>query len=104
MNVSVYIDTTSNQKIKVGLIVDEQEYLIDQELTRQKAQVVLPLIENLLREHELSLGDIKQITVNPGPGSFTGVRVGLSVANTLGFLLKVSVNQQPMGMILEPIY
>lgn len=69
---------------------------------RQKAQVVLPLIERLLKKHKLALQDIDGIEVKPGPGSFTGVRVGVSVANALSFALGIPVNG---GKILvEPIY
>jgi tRNA threonylcarbamoyladenosine biosynthesis protein TsaB len=45
-----------------------------------------------LRKNNFEVKDIKEIEVNTGPGSFTGLRVGISVANTLGFVLKIPVN------------
>lgn len=57
-----------------------------------KSQAVLPLIEEILSEQKLTLSDITEITVTTGPGSFTGLRVGATVANALGFLLGVPVN------------
>jgi tRNA threonylcarbamoyladenosine biosynthesis protein TsaB len=104
MTCTIHIDTTSNQQIKVGLTIDEQEYLINLPTNHQKAQVVLPLIQKILQQHNLQLANIQKITVNPGPGSFTGVRVGLSIANALGFLLKIPVNQLPIGQPAEAIY
>lgn len=53
---------------------------------------LLPLIEEALRESNLALTDISEISVHSGPGSFTGLRVGIAVANTLGLLLGIPVN------------
>ncbi len=47
---------------------------------------------------------LKEIRVNTGPGSFTGLRVGASIANALGFLLKISVNSKKIGEGVFPIY
>lgn len=53
---------------------------------------LLPLIEEALCESNLALTDISEISVHTGPGSFTGLRVGIAVANTLGLLLGVPIN------------
>lgn len=58
---------------------------------------LLPLIEEALRENNLTCADISEISVHTGPGSFTGLRVGLAVANTLGMLLTIPVNGLPAG-------
>ena len=60
------------------------------------------MIEKLLKKHGLSLQKITAIKVNPGPGSFTGVRVGISIANALGLALGITVNGTKE--IVEPIY
>jgi tRNA threonylcarbamoyladenosine biosynthesis protein TsaB len=104
MKIILFIDTTSSQVIKVGLNKNGKEFIIEQQLDKQKAQVVLPLIDRLLKKHNLTLKDIEAIHINPGPGSFTGVRVGLTIANMLAFLLKISVNGKPAGDFVEPIY
>ena len=52
---------------------------------------VLRNIKKLLEKHKKKLVDIKAILVNAGPGSFTGVRVGVTVANTLGWTLNIPV-------------
>ena len=36
--------------------------------------------------------DLKEVEVEIGPGSFTGLRVGVSVANALGYSLNIPVN------------
>ena len=104
MKVTFFIDTSDNKKINVSLDIDGKKYIIDQPIDYRKAQVVLPLLEKLLEEHKLSLQDLTHIEVNPGPGSFTGVRVGVAIANALGFLLNIPVNGKPVGEFEEPVY
>lgn len=56
------------------------------------SQVLLPLIDKLLQAASCKLQDLKGIEVETGPGSFTGLRVGVSVGNALGFSLNIPVN------------
>ena len=88
----LHIDTASNKEIKVGLKVDNQEFSMTRKIGTQKSQVVLSLIDELLKKHNVSITTIKSIKVNIGPGSFTGLRVGISVANALGWTLGIPVN------------
>lgn len=60
------------------------------------SQVLLPLIEKLLKSQKLEYKDLKGIEVETGPGSFTGIRVGVSVANALGYSLGIPVNGKKM--------
>jgi tRNA threonylcarbamoyladenosine biosynthesis protein TsaB len=98
------IDTTNNKEMTVGLRIDGKEIIEKRPLDTRKAQVVLPMLEEMLTKHKLGLKDITKIEVNPGPGSFTGIRVGLSIANTLGFLLNIPVNRNKVGEIAQANY
>lgn len=91
MNV-LFIDTSSNKEIRVGLKIAGKKYWLAQDIDFQKAQIVLPLIDKLLKRHKLSIQDIDRIEVNTGPGSFTGLRVGISVANTLAWVCNIPIN------------
>jgi tRNA threonylcarbamoyladenosine biosynthesis protein TsaB len=104
MKVVLFIDTTNNKEVTVGLKIDDKEVINKNPLDTRKAQVVLPMLETMLKEHALELKDITAIDVNPGPGSFTGIRVGLSIANTLGFLLQVPVNGKKAGEPATAVY
>src|SRR5437762_1025561 len=99
---TLFIDTASNKEITIGLFIDEQKYFLKKELGFHKAQVVLPLIDELLKKHKLTIKDINALEVNKGPGSFTGVRVGVSVANALSYALGVPVNGKKA--LVEPLY
>jgi len=101
---TLLIDTTSNQEITVGLILNDKKYINKHKIDKRRAQIVLPLIDEILKTHKLKLNDLTAIQANPGPGSFTGIRVGLTVANTLAFLLKIPVNNLPLGKLAEPKY
>lgn len=96
------IDTSSNKEIKVGLKINGEEYWLRKNVSFQKAQVVLELVDEILKKHTLGLNDIEKITVATGPGSFTGLRVGAAVANTLGWALGIAVNGKKQ--IVKPLY
>jgi tRNA threonylcarbamoyladenosine biosynthesis protein TsaB len=65
---------------------------------------VLPLAQELLQENHLQLEDLTDIKVNVGPGSFTGLRVGVAIANTLGYVLQVPVNGKKVGELVDAHY
>lgn len=98
----IYIDTSDSERIKVGL----DKYLVTVQSRREKSQVLLPTIDQLLKRHKMSIKDIDAIWVNTGPGSFTGIRIGVSVANALGFAQGVPVNGKDIASCgsIEPKY
>ncbi len=96
----LHIDTKDQKQVKVSL--KDSGDVISEMLSENEygSQVLLPLILKLLRSYKPGLYDQFQtgferldgIEVETGPGSFTGIRVGVSVANALGFSLGISVN------------
>lgn len=101
---TLFIDTSDNKEITVGLETGEKKDILRQEIGDHKAQVVLFLIDKLLKKHGLTAQDLDAVEVNTGPGSFTGLRVGISVANTLGVALQIPINGQKPGRLAEPRY
>lgn len=87
----LYLDTTNNQQVVLS-INQEKNLTIKKKVTFLKAQIVLPIIEKLIKTNGLKLSEITEIKVHTGPGSFTGIRVGLSVANALAYALGIKVN------------
>lgn len=102
--VILFIDTSSNLEIKVGLRIEKREDFIHQKIGAKKAQVVLPLVEKLLKKNNLKPSDINEIEVNTGPGSFTGIRVGISIANALAYALNIPLNRKKVGQFELPHY
>lgn len=88
----LYINTKAQKKISVSLKKDGK---IIKSLSKQNkygSQVLLPLIEKILKKNKLEYRDLNGLEIETGPGSFTGLRVGVSVANALGFALGIPVN------------
>lgn len=96
----LYIDTTDNQKI----IVRVGEIEIVKTYQSPRGQDVLLLVEEALKKAKAKKEDLKSIKVDPGPGAFTSTRVGVAVANALGFALKIPVNDKKPGEFVKPIY
>ena len=54
---------------------------------RKHAETALPLMERLLAETETALASLDLLAVDIGPGSFTGVRIGVSTVNAMAYAL-----------------
>lgn len=92
------IDTSQIKEVTVVLEGDGLKKEKTYASTVHTSQQVLPLIEALSSQIGISVQDIASIRLHTGPGSFTGLRVGASIANALGFLLDIPVNgkKQPV--------
>ncbi len=88
----LFIDTTNNKKILVGISINGKKFIEEEVVPAKSAQRVLPLIEGILKKHKLTPSDITAIKVNQGPGSFTGVRVGVAIGNACAFVLGIPIN------------
>lgn len=89
----LYIDTSGSEKIKVGVGGE----IFETKAHEKASQKLLPFIDEILKKKGRDIHDVTEIEVNCGPGSFTGLRVGVSVANALGWALKIPVNGKNVG-------
>ncbi len=101
---TLFIDTSNNKEISVELEIDDKKDFLVRIVDAWKVQIVLPMIYEILEKNKITMKDINSIRVNLGPGSFTGLRVGVTIANTLGTWLKIPINEKPIGEIVEPRY
>lgn len=92
----LHIDTKDRNVIKVSLKKDGKVIKSSSKRNEYGSQVLQPLIMKLLRTTNFKRRTLKGIEVETGPGSFTGLRVGISVANALGFSLDIPVNGKKM--------
>lgn len=73
-------DVEKNCKIIAGSFIN----------TRQThSQTLLPMVENMLKCTETDIGQIERLAITSGPGSFTGIRIGVSAVKGLGFALNI---------------
>jgi tRNA threonylcarbamoyladenosine biosynthesis protein TsaB len=82
----LYLDTSTNVTV---LRLDDNEYTW--ESGRGLADGLLKFIHDKLVENGADWRDLTELAVNPGPGSFTGLRIGISVINTLADQLQIPI-------------
>ena len=87
------IDTTDNRKTVVSL---GGKTLVKKYKSPQE-QDVLAAIDELLQREGKNLKDVMAIEVNRGPGAFTSLRVGISIANALKYALKLRSQSNQNG-------
>lgn len=80
---------TSTEACSAALIHADSVYLRFEIAAKAHTQLILPMIKSLLKEANLSLKNVDAIAVGRGPGSFTGVRIGMSVAQGMGYGLNL---------------
>ncbi|KTD21939.1 tRNA (adenosine(37)-N6)-threonylcarbamoyltransferase complex dimerization subunit type 1 TsaB [Legionella londiniensis] len=78
------IDTTTSLS-SVALSIESRMLCKEQGLIRQHAQLLLPMIKEMLDEAGLSVKQLDGIIFGRGPGSFTGLRIACSVAKALAY-------------------
>ena len=85
--ITLFIDTCHHNLI-VGVYEDDKELVLVNEVNdNHLSERLLPLIEKTINSINLDINDISNIIVVNGPGSFTGVRIGVTVAKTLAYSL-----------------
>lgn len=85
---TLYIDTTNSLKT----IIQINDIQFVQKYSSPREQNILSFIDRVLKDNNASVKEIAFIEVNPGPGSFTGTRVGVAIANTLAQSLNILIN------------
>lgn len=81
---------TSNYTLGIAIIDEEKvigEYITN--IKKNHSIRVMPAIEMLLKDCDLTPNDLTKIVVAEGPGSYTGVRIGVTIAKTLAWTLKI---------------
>ena len=75
------------------ILVDEsgEIYAYEWQAGRELARDMLAYLKEKLDEHEKDFQDIEAIGVKLGPGSFTGLRIGITVLNTMASSLKIPI-------------
>ncbi len=86
----LYIRTDSPEA-HLTIQTDTNRYDYAWTAQRQLAKDLLSVLSAQLHTHEVALSDITGIVLFKGPGSFTGLRIGASVANALADSLQIPI-------------
>lgn len=83
---------TSNQILGVALLQDEQLIgSITTNIKKNHSIRLMPAINQLMHEVAMTPAELDKIVVAKGPGSYTGVRIGLTTAKSMAWSLDIPV-------------
>jgi tRNA A37 threonylcarbamoyladenosine modification protein TsaB len=83
------LDLSTSRVVKVFLVEN------DQVVETLEGTSSLGLIDQILNKHNLKLADLEEVDSYQGPGSFTGLKIGAAIANTLNYTLGKSKRIKP---------
>ena len=87
----LYIDTSSSYLYSA--IVQDEELIssVAEEYGQSLSEIALPKIVEMFEKNNLSPKDVDKIIVVNGPGSFTGIRIGITIAKVYAWSLKTPI-------------
>lgn len=89
--ISLVMDT-SNSYLAVGLYQDNVCLEAFQEKgSRRQSEKAIPTLKEVLDRHDIALKDVNEMIITSGPGSYTGVRVAMTIAKTLAAVSDVKI-------------
>ena len=89
--ITLLIDTHSNE---INLRLYKDQKLIDFTIkgeNQNHSEITMPAIKELLQRNSLTPNEINKIIVVNGPGSFTGERLGVTIAKTMAYALNIKI-------------
>ena len=91
MKYQLILDTSSKYLV-VGLAKEEELIAVIQyEAWQRQSEVAMQEIEKILKENNVDIKDVNKVIVSKGPGSYTGIRIALTIAKVLGLVRNVDV-------------
>ena len=82
---------TSVKQSSAAIVVENDSYEVFSDIKKDAAKSLPFIIENVLNKAQSSFNDIDGIAISMGPGSFTGLRVGLSYVKGLSLALDIPI-------------
>ena len=83
---------SSNKFLSVGLAKDGK--VVDKicyEAWQRQSEMMVTEVGNILKRNNIENKDLDGVVVGVGPGSYTGVRIGVTIAKTIAYALKIKV-------------
>ncbi len=83
----IVLSIDSSSKVATAALLNDNEVLGEYVINnkREHSVLLMPMIENLLKDCNLTIADIDGFVVSKGPGSFTGLRIGMATIKGLSF-------------------
>jgi tRNA threonylcarbamoyl adenosine modification protein YeaZ len=100
MTALLAIDTAA-PRLQLALLTPARVDTLVEDMPQGQAERIFPAIDELLARNGTAYADLTRIAVTTGPGSFTGLRIGLSAARGLGLALGIPVIGVPNLLALS---
>ena len=85
--ITILLDS-SNTNLSVGIAKDNLLLdCISYEAWQQQSEFMIPELDKMINKHNISREEIKEVIVAKGPGSYTGVRIAITIAKTIATVL-----------------
>ncbi len=97
---TLLVNATERERVELAVVTAHSAVSLKRD---ERAQALPALIPELLTKAGLPLAEIKTIAVCNKPGSLTGTRIGVTVANTLGWLNRLPVMEITAASLDEAI-
>ena len=82
---------SSNKQVSIALKLKDKIFNLKSNQEIRASQVVLPMIDEILKKNNVQCKDLNALTFNKGPASFTGTRVSASIVQAIGYTHKIPV-------------
>ncbi len=99
---TLYIDTTDFNRVAFALAGDKKIIKLSYSIYPHKSHETLQKLAEFLKRVKSKKLKVTNVVVNKGPGSFTGTRVGITIAQALGFAWNVPVKFLGREKFLTP--
>lgn len=87
----LYINTSQFESVEFALIHNSSAKTFQKVLAYNENYKTNQLLDGFLKRESVTVKQLEKIVVCSGPGSFTGIRVGVALAQALGFALNIPV-------------
>ena len=83
---------TSTEKFSISILKNNKIVLnLSKILNKTYSKFLIPLLKDSLEQSKLDIKKINYILISLGPGSFTGIRIGIAAAKGLGIPHKINI-------------
>jgi ArsR family metal-binding transcriptional regulator len=95
----LYIDTSDFNGLRLALVDKNKTREITRAVAFNENYKTNAFLQQFLKQQKVKISEVKKIVVCSGPGSFTGLRVGVALAQALGFALSIPVVAIPKSKV-----
>ena len=99
---NILIIDTATEACSVALEVNKHVFNRFEVCPQQHSQRILPMIDDVLKEANVTLQDLDYLAFGRGPGSFTGVRIATGVIHTKKALRHTETEKMGSGPVPGP--